>query len=247
MSRTYGVLLRVYTPKADEVVGRVERAVAHVRHIQTVQEAFPALKRIILIVPRDYDCGHTAAALAVALPELAHDVLEVPGHHSREVLNVGIEKLGVMTMSRALIISGKAMSYLTPAVMWGIDQAFEDEALVAGLAVDELRDVVLSGRIQNTFAAWDIDALVGIGGFDSRTGVEEIAPIARLVKEYGKCIAPLSPPSGTLDIAESDTARARHAEVMSTKLSRQLAECERVGSSFDEIRSGILSGYQRLV
>lgn len=246
MSRTYGVLLRVYTPKADEVAGRVERAVAHVRHFQAVQEEFPALKRIMLLVPSDYDCGYTAAALEVTLPELAHDVLEVPGHHSCEVLNEGVGQLE-FTDSNALIVSGKAMSYLTPAVMHGIDQAFADGALVAGLAIDELRDVVLSGRLQNTFAVWHIDALRGIGGFDSRTGVEEVAPLARLVKEYGKCIAPLDVAGGTLDIAESDTARARHAEVMSTKLSRQLAECERVGSSFDEIRSGILSGYQRLV
>lgn len=247
--RTYGVLLRVYTPKPGEVPDRVDRAMAHVKSIRAVSAEFAALGRVALLVPSDHDCGETASALhrrllAESMPEVA--VWALPGHHSCEVLNGGVKGLqGKET--HAIIISGKALSYLTPAAMRGIDQAFADGGLVAGVATDELRDIVLSGRAQNTFAAWDIDALLDVGGFDSSKGVEEIAPIARLVQKHGRCIAPLDSAGGKLDIAQSDTARARHAEVMATKLERQLAECARTASSFDEIRAGIMPGYPRSV
>lgn len=251
MSQTYGVLLRVYTPKAEEVPGRVERAMEHVARIRAVSADFPALQHVALLVPSDHDCGETASALhrrllAESIPDVA--VWALPGHHSCEVLNGGVNGLQGKDTYAALIISGKAMPYLTSAVMRGIDEAFSSEgALVSGLAVDELRDIVLGGCPQNTFAAWVIGALTDVGGFDSRTGVEEIAPLVRLVQKNGPCIAPLDTAGGALDIAQSETARARHLEVMTTKLARQQQELKRVGSSFEEIKSGIMSGYPRPV
>lgn len=245
--RIYGVLLRVYTPKPEEVADRVERALKHVHHVFDVAKEFPALHRVVLVVPRDYDCGLTYQALskridAEGLSSLV-SMLTPTGHHSCEALNFGLTAAHLES-SHALIVSGKAMSYLTLSVLRAFDEAFACGAKVVGLAVDELHDIVLEGRIQNTFAAWDIKALQQVGDFDSKGGVEEIAPLVRLIREFGQCIAPIDTVAGTLEVLKSETARARHEEVMTTKLVRQQAELDRVGSNFAEIKSGIMPGYQ---
>lgn len=248
--RTYGVLLRVYTPKPEEVSDRVERALKHVHHVFDVAKEFPALHHVALVIPSDYDCGLTYQVLSkrIDVEGLSNRVsmLMAGGHHSCEALNFGLTAVRLVC-SHALIISGKAMSYLTVSAMRAIDEAFANGAKVAGLAVDELRDTVLAGRIQNTFAAWDIDALFQVGEFDSKGGVEEIAPLVRLTRKFERCIAPLDTGAGKLDIHESETARVRHHEVMLTKLDRQLKEVLCVDSSFAEISSGVMPGYPRSI
>lgn len=250
MERTYGLLLRVYTPKAEEVADRVERAMKHIHHVFDVAKEFPALHRVVIVVPCDYDCGLTYQVLSKRIDAEGlfsmFSILTPTGHHSCEALNFGLVATHLES-THALIISGKAMSYLTKPAMRAIDEAFANGAKVAGLAVDELRDTVLAGRIQNTFAAWDIDALYQVGEFDSKGGVEEMAPLVRLGRKYGRCIAPLDTGAGALDIHESETARARHNEVMLTKLDRQLKEVLRVGSSFVEISSCVMPGYPRSI
>ncbi len=242
--RTYGVLLRVYTPKPGEVAGRVERAMKNARQFLAVSKEFPALRRLLLLVPIDHDCGHTHQALfdeGIVDEGMSNQVeaYEFYGHHSCEVLNEGLCRL-FSNVTHALIVSGKAMSYLTAQNLQAIDDAFANGAKVAGLAVDELRDTVLSGRIQNTFAAWDIKALQGVGVFDSKDGVEEIAPLIRLARKYGKCIAPIDVGKGELNIQDSQTARARHEEVMRTKTARQQVECDRLGTSFWLIKNSVM-------
>lgn len=247
---SYGILVRVYTPKVSEVADRVERAIKHVQHILKVREEFPAIKSLALLVPSNYDCGNTYTALYNRL--VAENLLEIvsicicTGHHSCEVLNRGMIIAGLKA-THGLVVSGKAMSYFTSSAMKVIDEAFVKGAKVAGLSIDEHNDIVLDGRIQNTFAAWDILALQRVGEFDSREGVEEIAPLVRLVRKYGQCIAPINVGAGSLDIQESDTARVRHYEVMTTKLDRQSQEVLRVGSNFEEITAGIMHGYPRSV
>lgn len=248
--RTYGVLLRVYTPKAEEVAERVERALKHVRQILRVSKEFPALQRVVLLVPHDYDCGLVYRALWSRIAtEWLKDFVAIytpHGHHSCEVLNRGLTKLS-RDVSHTVIISGKAMSYLTPSTMRAIDGTFADGAKVSGLAVDELRDIVLAGRIQNTFAAWENESLIKVGAFDSKLGVEEIAPLVRMVKKFECCIAPIDVVTGKLEVLASETALARHHEVMTTKIERQQQELKRVDSNFDEISAGIMFGYPQSI
>jgi len=240
---TYGLLLRVYTPKTQEVKARVDRALEHVKQVSIVRQDFKSLNRLMLLVPRDYDCGETVSALRRRLKDEGFgarvSVFASHGHHSCEVLNEGLMEL-LGDVSHALIVSGKAMPYLTFAAMLAIDRAFVTGAKVAGLAVDELRSVVFSGRIQNTFAAWDIESLLQVGGFDSQGGVEEIAPLIRFARRYGKCIAPIEVGAGVLDVFATETARKRHEEVMATKLARQQAECDRLDADFKFIRDAVM-------
>ena len=242
--RTYGVLVRVYTPKAEEVESRVGRALEHARRILAVHEEFSALKRVVFLVPRDYDCGKTYQALLCGLKEgglqSSVDIYAPPGYHSCEVLNEGLGEL-YGSVSHALIVSGKAMSYLTHSALLAIDQAFARGAKVSGLAIDELCDIVLAGRIQNTFAAWDINALLGVGGFDCRTDVEEMAPLVRLALQFGRCVAPIEVEGSSLDVPATATAQERHRRVMATKLEKQQAECRRLGACFEFIRGAIMA------
>jgi hypothetical protein len=230
----YGTLLRVYTPKPEEVSGRVDRAVGYARQVAKIRGIIPQVGKLIFLVPSEHDCGQTADALRARLfGEDAQEtiVLETSGHHSCETLNEGVAESERLGVTHAIIVSGKAMGYFTPEILRSVDDMFGTVKLhVVGVATDELRDIVLAGRVQNTFAVWDIDALNEVGGFDAKNGVEEIAPLVRLC-QLGKHrrIGVISPPGGTLDIADSETARARHAEVMKTKIARQYDECQRLG------------------
>lgn len=235
--------MRVYTPRSEEVPDRVERSLKHAHQIEVVREEFLALHRALFLVPQDHDCGQTAEALSQRFATEGFGFAEVhafSGHHSCEVLNEGLRALAGDT-THAIIVSGKALSpYLNVSSLLAIDQAFMDGAKVAGLATDELRDIVRAGRIQNTFAAWDIEALLDQYAFDSKEGVEEIAPLIRLARKFGRCIVPINVDGGALDIHSSETATARHKEVMATKIARQTAECERLGSNFEFIRNAIM-------
>lgn len=246
-TQRYGIVIRSYTKKPEEVEDRAQRALevaqrAHQLHFGRT----PVFSTIILLVPKDYDCGQTADAIRKKFAAENLDrfvVLEAAGHHSCEVLNRASQMLlDVHNVDRMLIMSGKAAEYLTAAAMENIDLAFDRGAKVVGFAVDELADIVREGRVQNTFCAWDLKALFATGGFDSRTGVEELAPTVRLVRDYGPCVAVLEAPGGKLDILQSETARARHAEVMATKEARQLNEARRMGVDFVFIREGVMPG-----
>lgn len=249
--RGTALIVRSYTPKQDEVEDRAVRAlkVARDAHKLTLTGA-PALNPITFLVPTDHDCGKTANAIREKIAEAALDrvlIIEAYGHHSSEALNEAVFTLRDFQMARAVIISGKAASYLTEATLAAIGVAFAQGAKVVGVAVDELADIVCKGRVQNTFCAWDIPALVGVGVFDSKGGVEEIAPTVRLIKRYGPCVAVLTTEGGNLNILQSETARARHDEVMRTKAPRQQQEVERLGVDFAFLRSGIMPGYPRSV
>jgi len=242
LERTYDILVRVYTPKPEEVPSRVERAIKHGRQIIAVSKEFPQLKRANFLVPEDYDCGQTFGALVARFRGEGFSRKQVGlhaygGYHSCEALNKTL--LG-LSESNVLIVSGKAMTYLTALSLQKIDDAFARGAKASGLAVGELRDIVLSGRLQNTFTAWDRQALLLEEGFDNRKDVEEIAPLIRLARRYGKCIAPIDVEGEGLDVHMSPTALERHRHVMGEKVKRQQEDCERLGADFDFIREHVM-------
>lgn len=105
-------------------------------------------------------------------------------------------------------------------ILCAMIEAMDNGAMAAGIALHELTALIMRGRLANTFAMWDNEALVSVGGFDLRAqkpaneakalyvrgwsedqgevyyplaGVEEVIPLARLVATYGACIAPILP------------------------------------------------------
>lgn len=246
-----GILLRGYAKEEPEVKDVVERL-----HRSAMRAEELGFGRIIILIPEDKDCGKTYDALSAKLPndEFKNIFTECSrGNGHSDALNAGVEFLRKSHHSPLFIVSNKALEYMVPKNIEKILAAFNEGALVAGLAIrdadvaegeDEGYLGVLSGRISNTFAAWDTAALHAAGNFDSVIGVEEIAPIVRLIKAHGSCVAPLLP----IDQAEINVSalRAKHHDfVVTTKRTRQEQEAERAGGSFEFIEQGILSGYPK--
>ncbi|MFA5831671.1 MAG: hypothetical protein WC878_07645 [Candidatus Paceibacterota bacterium] len=113
---------------------------------------------------------------------------------------------------------------------------------VVGVRIKELNDVQDS-PIQNTFAVWDMKTMPfnekHQWGFDSELGVEEVAPLIRLQKLYGKCAAVINA-EGSLDIRESEDGKARHKEVRDTKRALQEQEAKRLGVTLDFVKENIV-------
>lgn len=247
--------MRSYAKTPEDVAGVVARAQKSIAHANSLYypDGEAIFQAIVVLVPRDYDCGETYRALPKEINlfedcDVSTLVQEASGHHSCGALNVGITILDLSSFDYAVIISNKAIEALTTDTMVAMLEAFDKGAKVVGVAVDELQDVVLGGRVQNTFAGWDIKALRDVGGFDSETTVEEIAPSVRLICEHGPCIAILNPKlKPTLNIRQTAEARLHHDEIISKKLGLQQIELDRMEADFSFIRSGILAGYPQQV
>ncbi len=84
------------------------------------------------------------------------------------LLNYGIMKQVRDRIDYSVIISSGVNSYLTEKNLRALLTAMEEGALVAGIAIDELAELTMRGRIANTFAMWDNQALGQVGLFDYR-------------------------------------------------------------------------------
>lgn len=209
----------------QSVVERAIKSIKYAYELRTVLFPRPVFDAIVVLVPYDYDCGETANAIIRALPHSYINqnvyVVNVLGHHSCEALNNGMEILATLGMDYAIVLSNKALQTLTSGTIEAMLEAFNKGAKIIGVAIDELQDVVLEGRVQNTFAGWDVRALRGVGGFDSEKGVEEVSSTVRLIRRHGPCIAVLDPEEKpALHIRESADGKAHHEEVLTTKIAR---------------------------
>ena len=254
MEKSLALLVRQYTPKPEEVEDRAARALKiALAANQLFLHGKLAFKVITFLVPVDYDCGETARAIRNKLRDAHLEgrtlVLEATGYHSCEALNEAVQALhNLGDITNALIMSGKAASSLTEPVLKAIDDAFAAGAKVVGVAVDELAEIVLEGRVQNTFCGWKINPLLIVGGFKAKNGVEEIGATIRLLRMYSQCIAVLDPMGKKpLDILQTETGRARHVEVMETKTARQIQEAKDAGVDFTFIKRGIMPGYPKVL
>jgi len=242
-----GVLLRGYAKEELQVVDVVSRLV------RSANQAHVLGLRSVVLVPSDKDCGGTAEKVTPLLPE-GTIVMDPFGDENSDVLNVGLDILRLLGLKRGLIMSNKAVAYLTPRNLAKMHEAFVRGALVAGLAVrddkvspaeDDMYQGVLQGRVTNTFALWERSVLCAVGDFDSKIGVEEIAPLTRLAQKHGRpFIAPIIP-AGESGLDVSEHRLAQHQRIMTTKMQRQLAEAERAGGTFELIESMILPGYPK--
>lgn len=246
-----GILLRGYAKEVSavkDVVGRLYRSVMRAQEL--------GFGRIIVLIPEDNDCGETYEALSNELGSNVSKntfISRPPGNYNSDALNFGIKSLLASNHSPTFIVSNKALEYMVQDNIEKVLESFNGGAIVAGLAIrdidaaekdDETYLGSLSGRISNTFAAWDTVALNSTGNFDSIIGVEEIAPIVRLIKTHGRCIAPVLP-TGQAEISVSELRAKHHDFVVTTKRTRQEQEAKRADGSFEFILRGILPGYPK--
>lgn len=256
-----GAILRVFVKDASKVASTVSEMKETVAFLKLL-----GIHVIHLLVwnPQDEsyggqgDCGLTAAALKEAIPS-AFVVNITEGDKFVYILNAGIRLQADQGVTHTMILSKEATSYLTQNTFAKMLDAFGKGAMVAGVHMPpELGNSVLEGRITNTCAMWDVEALLLSGCFDpySRSlangekerpaGVEEIIPLIRLVRHYGKCIAPIisDAESATykLPTQEEDPDEfARNKLKFESKLPRQRAMAEYVQGTLEELQAGVMA------
>lgn len=252
MKKKFGIILRSYAKNEkdlDVAVFRAIKSIAYARELRNENTDETFFSEIVVLVPACQDCGSTALKILDGVDHLKAPpvaVMSVDGNPSSDVLNSGIELLSDLGINYATIVSHKAMNALTIQNMDAIVEAFNNGAKVVGIALAELHDIVMQGRLQNTFCCWDIEALQDVGGFDSKIGVEEITPLVRLIREHGTCVGVLAPSqTKPLDISKATDGIQRHEKIMQTKIERQLQELQRIDATFETIQSGIMPGYPK--
>lgn len=180
-----GVLLRTYSPRYEDVevnVKMVEEVVAKLFAIPYRQGGKNSFcTRVDILVWSDNrfldsqgnriaDCGATAPSLRGAfMGDVRVSVHEVPrADIYATILNYGIARQHSFLMDCSLVLSKEAANYINNETLWAMMEAIRSGALVASVAVDEIRDLVLDGCVSNTFAMWHLPSLLQVGGFDIR-------------------------------------------------------------------------------
>ena len=275
--RNPGLLLRVFSPKPELVAANVSKVMATIDLAAKLKEnKQQVFSRVDVLVPmdtryKDSDLGETAPVLRERLNTPESDASDDPSHpfpiqvHSvREgdifcgLLNFGVEYQMEKGVSHSMILSVDAREYLTKDNMDLMITALSYDARVTGLAIAELKESILLGRIANTCAIWDNVALKEVGGFDlmarqalvgeirPNAGVEEIPPLLRIVDKCGECLAPVSPVAGAVWHAPTDPdVLARHTAKMMSKYERQLAHAQALGHpDLELLGEGVMENYR---
>ena len=223
-----GLILRVFASKEDDIPNRIKMikdAISAARKM--VVDGVQVIRRIDVLVwsdknYKDSDCGKTAPALREALKEEKGVFVSEVEHADIfcAILNYGVVHQLRKGVDYNIIASAEAFSYMTPETMSDIINAACKGAKVIPVAITELTQSILEGRGANTFAMWDGESLMTVGGFDLKTakpsddrtahymkgwsqekgdvyyqlaGVEEVIPIARMIQTFGACVAPIVP------------------------------------------------------
>jgi hypothetical protein len=271
-----GLLLRVFSSKPELVDQNVMQIV------ETIDKAMDlriggkrVFSRVDVLVSADTrygdcDCGLTARALwdfyddshtGESRGDLRRHVFVSEVKHGDifcALLNCGVALQLHHRVAYTMILSSGAKDYLTIENMQAMINALSSGARVTGLAITELTQSILEGRIANTCAIWHNQSLLTVGGFDLMArkglvgeerpyaGVEEIAPLVRLIELYGACIAPVKPQGEDAkvwvnpDEATDPEGFARHERKMASKYTRQLTHATALGRNFEFIKSGVM-------
>lgn len=180
-----GVLLRTYSPRYEDVeanVKLIEEVVARLLAVRFRKGGMsPFCARIDILVWSDgrfldsqgdriADCGATAPSLrGTFMGDVRVVVHEVPrADIYATILNYGTARQYSFLMDYALVLSKEAIAYTNQETIWAMMEAVRSGALVASVAIDEIRNLVLDGCVSNTFAMWHLPSLLQVGGFDIR-------------------------------------------------------------------------------
>lgn len=242
-SKRLAVIARSYAKTVDQVDEVAKRALSMIgRALQCGNVA-----HVIIAIPSDKDCGATRRKVVQGVLDMYHQpmehrisVVQIPGNENTEVLNAAVMKAyDIGNADIAVIVSNKAAGHITPEVMARVNDAFDLGTCVVGVRIREL-DEVHECPIENTFAAWDIQAFVDVGGFKNPLGVEEIFPLVQMIRTHGVCAKLIDGALGVkLEIRQSADGAVRHREVKETKRMRQETEAVRTGVSLSWINQNI--------
>ncbi len=152
------------------------------------------------------------------------------------------------TFEEVLFASYTSIHFLTPEVLREIDTAFREGAMTVAVVPPDM-PTGLVGAANNQCMAWNLQGLVGVGGFDSRDakphdfdmqsdkqGVGEIIPAYRLGPDSMAVIIPNVEAGDTRDTPEQMKKRANKERRISAWL-------ERDGLGWDDLKKLIRKGY----
>ncbi len=276
-----GLILRTYAGKEEDIPKRADMVASAIEATRKAKvNGIPVIRRIDILIPtdkryKDADCGKTATYLSERFNAgNGVFVTEVPfGDRFCQVLNRGLAIQQQNGCNFSMIASPEAFSYMNPEVMTEMVEAVPKGALAIGVAINELTQSVMEGRLANTFAMWHIESLIQVGGFDLRAavpvdekftvwiddgtgklivaqGVEEVIPLARMSEAFGPCIAPIMPRGEGIqkyEVPDEKThleAYAKHMQKMGTKSPRQKHFLSLVGYDFDLLSHGVMPEYR---
>jgi hypothetical protein len=213
--------------------------------------------------------------LKVRIEEVLH------GDLNWGILNYGFSGLHRAGCDLIASISPQSVSICTDKNLADVYTAFTRGAKAACLAVyDKLG--IAQGCFSNACTVWDANALAGVGNFDERTampvdesranwkrgyhpdlgfvwylmqGVEEIAPLLRLVDQFGECLAPIIPvealtqgEGGILyELPDRETSPdlwQRKMRQLVTKRCRQNTAAESSGRNLACLKGGVMREYR---
>jgi hypothetical protein len=220
-----GLLLRTFATKPEDVLERVtaiQKTLDKIGRFEIDGKSVFSHTDILVWRDRRYvhsDCGETADALKQATDNVS--IQEMDGDIYCDLMNSGFAIQNKAGIDYTLTISPDANSYATPETLQLVLEAASRGALVVGVAIDELADSILRGRVANTFAMWHDLTILGVGGFNQRearpitdprltkyimgyendrpvyypfAGVEEVIPLARIFDRLNRpFIAPVLP------------------------------------------------------
>lgn len=234
-TKNMGVVARLFAKRRKDVDGRVQKARTLIQALLALElpnqrKRFKSIDLVVWDDPKfDSDCGYTAPALRTMIGvEFAEHADYINVHKESHgdlfcgLLNRAVYRQGRRGCDYTMIVSPESADYLTQDNFDQMWRALGKGAKVTGMAISEITDSILEGRIGNSCAIWDNEALMSVGGFDLTAakpskenerfhpvmqgrdaggnptfyhlaGVEEVIPLARLVLEHGACIAPIMP------------------------------------------------------
>ncbi|MFZ5392189.1 MAG: hypothetical protein ACOZAR_03240 [Patescibacteria group bacterium] len=269
-NKKYGVILRTYATKEQDVEKRVKMVQETVKKVLAVEvggeKVFSRTDILVWSSPRfkDSDCGKTVPAMKEALAEF--ECVEIEEVKNFDlfcgILNYGVAKQLRNGIDYSLIMSPDVHSYMTPGIIEKMIEKFDSGAKAVGLAINELTESIKEGRLANTFLLWDNLALLSLGGFDflakkltseeSETfkkaefkriqGVEEVIPLARLTQEFGPCLAVVVPDGvgGEYILPTDPELLERHLQKMRSKKERQDFLLSQAGFDTEFLKSGVM-------
>jgi hypothetical protein len=191
----FGILLRAFTPHEHLVADRAQQvAIAVDKVLSTTVGGEAVVRRADILVwadrtnyPTDADCGHLATELnrRIKSPNVkVHSITS--GDPFCEILNRGVGLQLRDRCSHSFILSSEASSYWTTEVLEQFIEALERGARVVGLALHEFSDLVMRGRIANTFSVWNNLDLCQVGLFDLRARKRTVHEMAQTVMGFSK-------------------------------------------------------------
>lgn len=198
-----GALLRVFALTPEEVDRQTASVLASAEKLLAIRiGGRTVFSRIDILVSGDQDyvdsdCGLSGEQLRnnvlSKFPDAPVHVLEIKkGDIYCVLLNYGIANQLEDRIAYSMVISHSAIAYITPENIFELLGMMYNKARVAGLAINELKDLILRGRVSNVFSIWHNKSLISVGGFDFRAAQKHKGAPIESVAEYGH-VAELQP------------------------------------------------------